>query len=96
MNLTTREFEFLTTTSMRCGYQWHDRADRFDLIDANGFEEVQLDYGMIYWLGDNYSNVIFAKMFLDASSADYQTAWDESAEEFCVLTNFHTPSWNNQ
>ena len=69
---------------------------RFEGLDS-GEPPSFREWRSIYWLGDNYTTVIFARAFLAARGFDYEILWDTAGPVdgpmfgWCILTDYEEP-----
>jgi len=93
MKITLRDFSRLCHSS--CEF-----TDDFLLQAADGrFENFDSDLPIwlekdkkyqIYWVGKEYSNVLFAKIYLESVGFKYYVVWDtgEDVLEYAIITEF--------
>lgn len=80
MKMNEGDFDRLWDTSMAWGREWLAQDGRFD-------PPVSYDWKQAYWFELSYSNLIFAKSFLEDKGYDYEVAADE-AGGWVILTNY--------
>ena len=68
-----------------CG--WEEQKCRFEKVD----DEIKIDYTFkyIYWFGENWSNIMFAKIFLNERLLNYQIFWDMNMRSYMIITNYN-------
>lgn len=82
--VTHRDFSRLYPIRM----QWGVVKDRYR-FETDENEEVNFTFQHAYFLGDNYSSVIFAKMFLVSKGYKYQVLWDTTLLQWLIVTNYN-------
>lgn len=86
--ITATDFQYLWNTAMSLkglkGGSWKDQEGRFGCN-----EEINWEFKKAYWIGNEYSSVIFAKMFLTSINQPYQILCDCNQDgEWVVITNY--------
>ena len=81
MKLTNEDFINLFHCAMAWGEDWKEQAERFEPT-AKEFR-----FQWVYWF-DNYSALLFAKLFLEQDGWQSETLFDEDLEQWIVLTNY--------
>jgi hypothetical protein len=90
--LTENDFEQLSNTSMKWGQSWKEQDDRFEVMHSDS--AIDYSFEMAYWVGKEYTNVIFAKMFLTKHCCTYQVLWDLCGDcQYLITTNYKTDGW---
>ena len=92
--LTENDFEQLSNTSMKWGQSWKEQDDRFEIMHSDS--DIDYNFEMAYWVGKEYTNVIFAKMFLTKHCYTYQVLWDLCAYgdgQYLIITNYKDQGW---
>ena len=99
MTITEQDFQFLVTTSM----EW-EKYDFGSQVEDGRFEHyvgdthrapIRHDWKVAYWLGEDYTTVLFAKAFLDDLGEPYELLWDLVENPECswvLVTNYLTPT----
>ena len=88
--ITAKDFQYLWGTAMNWGKDWKDQEDRFE-VNGSHTEEINWEFKKAYWIGKEYSSVIFAKIFLTSQNEPYQILWDLNScadGEWVVLTDY--------
>ena len=87
--MTPTDFGNLCNTSMKWDdINWKCQEYRFETVDN---ESIDFTYKQGYWLGEEYSSVLFAKMFLSAQGYSYQVLWDMAENpnpQWLIVTNY--------
>lgn len=94
-----KDFEQLAYTSTRWAddtgtNRWMEQADRFELHGDD--TEINWTFRYVFWVGDEWVNVMFARAFLDSIGQPYQILWDmvENPDmSWVILTNYSTDVW---
>ena len=93
VQVTAADFERLCENSGEWpGWQWHTgRFETMDISQPPSFRE----WRRIYWLGDNYTAVIFARAFLAARGFEYEVLSDRASDAgsdrmygYVILTDY--------
>lgn len=102
IEMSERDFDRLSDNSMRwSGTDWQAQEDRFETSD-NRLEEINWDFKMAYWIGDNPAAIILAREYVRNLGFDSQILWDmaEYAENeyygYVLLTDYETESWKGR
>lgn len=107
VEMTEQDFDALT----RAGGEWDASTDWEVVADAERFVDLHADlydedrprphddrWTTIYWLGGEWTTVMFAKAFLKAQGESFETGWDMQGfdgekGEHVLWTNYRTPFW---
>ena len=74
IQVTARDFERLCENSGEWA-GWTPPAGRFEGIDGDLFPTAR-QWQCVYWVGGDWTAVIFARAFLDARGFDYEVVFD--------------------
>lgn len=81
MFITENDFNMLSNTQMQwSGYDWETQADRFT-------ENVSFDFQWSFWF-DSLPALIMARTFLMQREIQFQETYDDSTEQFVILTDY--------
>lgn len=96
INITMSEYDFegLCSSSMKFGEKWRDQDDRFEATHSGPPDDVWYGWEMIYWVGESWANVIFARSYLEALYKGFEIIYDSGCQEYAILTDYRTDSWN--
>jgi hypothetical protein len=92
--ITATDFQYLWNTATNWkgnnGLDWKDQEERFEKT-GDCDEKINWEFKKVYWIGKEYSSVIFAKIFLTSINQTYQILWDLNGceeGEWVVLTDY--------
>jgi hypothetical protein len=86
MTITEKDFENLTSTSMRWAREnWELQEDRFP-------GNIRYDWEMAYWF-DDFASIILAKNYLEREGIPFQETYDEAIPSPLLLTHYLSPIW---
>jgi len=98
LRLDADDFIRLTDMSSRWTGDWRlEQEERWETIGAD--EEIRWDFGHAHWVGPEWTNVIFARHFLDAIGEEYQIIWDMAENpdmSWVILTNYAADSTQDE
>jgi hypothetical protein len=89
------DFALLCEESLEWG-SWDRPAGRFEALE-NGTGGTGRPWRRIYWLGERYTAVIFARAFLLARGFEYEILWDNAEHPngqslgYVILTDYEGP-----
>ena len=93
IQVTAEDFSRLCENSMLwAGGRWDDQSGRFE--DLNGGTPSTRQWKRIYWLGPDYTAVIFARAFLNARGFDHEILYDTASDQgrpmygWVILTDY--------
>lgn len=91
LEITASDFERLTTNSMEGGSHWKGQQDRFELTGPNAFGIVPIATSKFLHWCETYSAAMLCRAYLDYNKLDCTIAWDISAMEYVICTNYPGP-----
>jgi hypothetical protein len=92
MKITLNDFARLYSES--CEFNDHflrQAADgRFECFDSSPIVLKKDKKYKIYWLGEEYSYVLFAKIYLESVGVEYHVVWDigDIVLQYAIITEF--------
>ena len=89
MKLTTKDFNQLVVNSMNWSEykaEWQSQVNRFEDADFDS-TEINYTFQRAYWL-ERYSDVLFAKVFLQGLEQDMQILFDGADDTYVIVTDF--------
>ena len=94
MNINKRDFHRLwKKCSTTLDQNWANRLGRFVLLDGANLQVDSSYKKTMYWFGDNYASVLFAKAFLESNGHSFQLVQDkEMGGAYAVLTETVGPA----
>lgn len=82
MRITAEDFNYLAETQMQwAGYEWEVQADRFNTPD------LSFQYQWAFWF-ESMPAMIMARTYLQQCEIEFQQTFDESLEQWVLLTDF--------
>lgn len=94
MDVTAEDFDLMWQSAMAWGPEWAIHDGRFIRVDEGGTVMPPFDLKAVYWFGERWVEVMFARSFLEAHGWRYYVLWDTglhpSGQEmgFMVVTDF--------
>lgn len=94
LEMTEKDFERLSTTSMRWGNSWAAHDGRFEHMTKSYDTPPSYRWAMAYWVGEDWSHVMLCRAFLASQGHDFEVMWDKADPgEYVILTDYMTASW---
>ena len=81
MKLTNEDFNRLWDNSMTWGKEWQVKGERFEPV-------VSYEWARAFWFY-SYSSLLMARSYLNDSSYETQTTYDEGTDSWLLLTNYN-------
>lgn len=93
LDLDAEDFNRLCNNSARWGNNFRDHESHFETIGAD--REISWDWRYAYWVGLEWTSVIFARSYLDSIGQRYQVVWDmvENPDMSYVILTDYPADW---
>jgi len=100
MIINVSEYDFERLVTGRCdwsgiaGLGKYSHGFEMYMEGENPFKPVFPGWKHIYYVGSEYSSVIFCRSFLDSIGETYEILFDlDNDSQWCIVTNYEHPVW---